>query len=382
MIHVPEVKKGPYIYLHSSMESMHPLRLIQGVAAYGREQTPLWNVRWGHYLSKSSVAELNQMDGILTFGLSPEQRQQLDSLTPPVVNLSSSNLPWDTVASVSPDDVGIGRMAALYFQERLYTQFAFLGVASHVYSRERLAGFQSGLGRTDFPVFTEEFNSVKSYSERLGDFLRALPHPTALFCANDYFARRACQAAMEMDLAVPDQLAILGVDADELISQSSPVPLSSVDPDACRMARRGAELLGQILRGEADRCHQELFPPATVRTERSTDALATEDPHLARALAFIRENAYSGINVDEVARVAGLGRRTLERRFKEALGHGIDPYIRRTRIHRAKSLLRDSPLSIAEISERCGFNTVYYFSTVFKKETGLTPGGYRHPVSK
>ncbi|MCH8512208.1 MAG: substrate-binding domain-containing protein [Kiritimatiellae bacterium] len=364
------------------MESMHTLRLIQGVTAFGREQTPLWNVRWGNILSENTFPGINEMDGVLTFGVGEGGRKLLKTLTPPVVNLSSSNLPWASVASVSPDDVAIGRMAATYFQERLYKNFAFFGVASHVYSRERLAGFQARLGRTDFPVFANEKKSAQPYGERLGAFLLALPHQTALFCANDYFARRACQAAVEMDVSVPDQLAILGVDADELISQSSPVPVSSVDPDAHRMARRGAELLGQILRGEMDRHHQELFPPATVRTDRSTDALATEDAGLAKALAFIREQAYMGISVDDVALAAGLGRRTLERRFKDALGHGVDPYIRRTRLHRAKTLLRDSPLTIAEISERCGFNTVYYFSTVFKKETGVTPGSYRRPPSR
>lgn len=382
MVDLAAVNKGPVIYLHSSMESMHTLRLIQGVAAYGREQTPIWSFRWGALLNETSIDRLHQMDGILTFGLSAEQRKQFNTLTPPVVNLSSSNLPWANVASVSPDDVAIGRMAARYFQERLYKNFAFFGEATHVYSRERLAGFQSGLGRTDFRVLTELNTAAKPHHPTLKDFLRSLPHVTALFCANDYFARRACKIAMELDIAVPDQLAILGVDADELISQSSPVPLSSVDPDAHRMARRGAEVLGQILRGGIDRHHQELFPPATVRTDRSTDALATEDPNLAKALHFIREQAYTDISVDEVARAAGLGRRTLERRFKEALGHGVDPYIRRARIQRAKTLLRESPLSIAEISERCGFNTVYYFSTVFKKETGCTPGTFRRPSAK
>ncbi|MCD8482910.1 MAG: helix-turn-helix transcriptional regulator [Verrucomicrobia bacterium] len=109
----------------------------------------------------------------------------------------------------------------------------------------------------------------------------------------------------------------------------------------------------------------------------STDHLATEDLLIARAVAMIREYACSGLTVDDIAAKVGVGRRMLERRFRKAVGKGVDEQIRKVRVERAIELLGRSEFSIGEIADRCGFSDMFYFSRAFKKTTGKSPREYR-----
>jgi LacI family transcriptional regulator len=358
------------------MSSQHERRFLQGVFAYAKEQTPIWTVHWGSGLHPDLVRDLRSKDGIFCFGANAKDKRTLEQLGLPIVNFSSINLPWPGVASVTPDNEAVGRMAGAYFLERLHRNFLFVGANTHSYSRERLEGFRKRLAGLKVWV-VEESKEEGDIEEMILSFLRELPRPLAVFGANDLFARRVCRLAVAEGLFVPEDVAILGVDREELVSLSSPVPLSSVDVDSEQMGRRAAEVLQGIFDGRLARDHTEVFPPCGVVTDLSTDTLATEDEGLARALRFIREEAFHKIQVEDVARHAGVGRRSLERKFSELVGKTIDQSIRQARLERAQILLRDSKLPLNEIAERSGFSSPDYFSKVFKAHTGHTPAAFR-----
>ncbi|MCC5850925.1 MAG: substrate-binding domain-containing protein, partial [Verrucomicrobia bacterium] len=364
--------RSTQVFVHANMTSLHERRFLRGVFAYAKEQTPVWSVRWGSGMGESLLKDMQTKDGIFSFGLQEAGKRKLEVLGPPIVNFSSINLPWPGVASVAPDNEAIGRMAAEYFLDRLHRNFLFVGVHTHSYSRERLAGFRKRLAGLDVCV-VDEYKDGRDADAWIGSKLRKLPRPLAVFAANDLFARRVCRIAVAEGFSVPEDIAVLGVDREELVSMSSPVPLSSVDVDSENMGRRAAEVLHGIFEGIIAPDHKELFPPCGVVTDLSTDSLATEDEGLAKALRFIRDHAFEKILVEDVARHAGVGRRSLERKFSDLVGKSIDQSIRQTRLERARTLLRDSKLTLDDIAERCGFSSTDYFSKVFKAHTGQTP---------
>ena len=120
-----------------------------------------------------------------------------------------------------------------------------------------------------------------------------------------------------------------------------------------------------------------LIPPQGIATRQSTDVLAMDDRHVARAVRFIRERACSGIAVADVLRAVPQARRLLERRFKKLLGRTPHEEIIRVQINRVKQLLTETALTLEAIAELAGFAHVEYLSVVFKQKTGLPPGKYR-----
>jgi len=176
---------------------------------------------------------------------------------------------------------------------------------------------------------------------------------------------------------VPNEIAILGVDNDELLCELTSPPLSSVFPNAPRAGYEAAELLNRIMEGQKIGPKAHRIAPLGVKVRQSTDVLAIDDRVIARALQFIREQACTGINVDDLLRAVPLSRRVLEQRFQRLLGRTPREEILNVRLNRAKQFLAETDLSLAQIAERTGFEHVEYLSVVFKRETGVTPSSYR-----
>ncbi|MCD8482904.1 MAG: helix-turn-helix domain-containing protein [Verrucomicrobia bacterium] len=369
--------KIPSIYVFASDNSMHVQRLVQGAARFTRNQSRILRLRWGQSMIGTESIERDAIIGIIYFALTEGDRDLLHGTGLPAVNVSSRNMP--TVhPSVISDDLAVGKLAAAHFKDNLFQNFAFVGVKSHPYSLERAAGFKAGV----FPsVCTEfwldEYSDANKVSASLSDFLTSLEYPCAILASNDIFARRVCERAIDLNLAVPQQIAILGVDAEHMVSLSSPVQLSSIDIDSYSIGFKAAELLLNSIHSPLTQSQTLRIAPKGVVTATSTDHLATSDHTVALAVTLIREYACSGISVDELAIKTGIGRRVLERRFRQTLGKGIDEQIRKVRIERAMELLDRSDLTVSEIGDKCGFKDVFYFSKMFKKATGKSPRSFR-----
>jgi LacI family transcriptional regulator len=181
-------------------------------------------------------------------------------------------------------------------------------------------------------------------------------------------------------VSVPDELAVLGVDNDELLCDLADPPLSSVIPDTRRTGYEAARLLEAMMAGERVPPVAHLVSPLGVATRQSTDVLATDDGDLSAAVRFIREHATEGIRVEDVLRAVPLSRRALEARFKQQLGRTPHQEVLRLRIERVKELLAETDLSLTAIAHRTGYAHVEYLSVAFKRETGVPPSVYRAQV--
>lgn len=306
----------------------------------------------------------------------------------PVVNLAAivarTGLP-----SVLPDNRAIGRLAAEHLLARGLERIGFCGFVGHGYSDQRLAGAEQLARRRGVTVQVypqaEHSHPHKGSADfhdlersNLMAWLEALPKPIGVICANDMRARHVLAACQWTGIAVPEQVAIIGVDGDEVLCETAVPALSSVAIDFEQLGHEAAALLDRLMRGERAPRRPILLPPIGVIARQSSDILAIGDPDLAQALRFIRENAADDeLTVDRVLAEVPLSRRSLERRFRQVLGRTPQAEITRIRVERARRLLARSDLPMPHVAARSGFRSAARLSVVFHRETGQTPTAYR-----
>jgi LacI family transcriptional regulator len=316
----------------------------------------------------------------------------------PIVELFEDR-PKTEFPRILPDDVATGELAARHFLERGFRHFAYFGAPWMLWSREREAGFLGAIekafraraesGRADdsrpftFSNFDSRVGTEAAFGrshERLAaemaTWLRSLPRPLALFVANDSWGFELLQAVREIGLQVPEDIAVLGVDDEELLCEIAHPPLSSIRIGAEQIGRMAVSLLDQLLRRKRAPAHIPRVAPIEVVTRQSTDVLAVDDADVAAALRHIRQNAVKGLSVKQLLEEVPVNRRTLERRFISVLGHTPLEEIRRIRMERAKVLLQ-TDLPIYEVASQCGFATPEYMATSFLQAMGMTPTAYR-----
>lgn len=178
-------------------------------------------------------------------------------------------------------------------------------------------------------------------------------------------------------MAVPDALAVIGVDKDEVLCELSSLPLSGVILNAQQIGYEAAALLDRLMAGESDLDAPVLVKPIGVAERHSTDVLAIGDRQIAAALKYIREHACDGVDVEFLLQAVPLSRSVLERRFTQILGSTPKAEILRVRLGRVCQLLAESDLTLAEVAGKAGFDHPEYMSRLFRKKMGITPGELR-----
>jgi len=284
--------------------------------------------------------------------------------------------------AVVPDNVAAGAMAAEHFLDRGLRRFAFAGPLHIPSCGRRYRGFADRLEAAGATVERVPYANDPEASTRSPmpvEWLLDLPRPCGLLGWNDETGHKAVAAAQDAGLAVPDDLAVLGVQNDELVCESVSPGLSSVALPLIDIGYQAAELLDRLMQGEEPPEAPIRLPPIEVVERGSTRLDAVDDPTVARALSLIQREAARGLTVDALCEALDLtmSRRTLERRFLEELGRSPHEEIRRTQVQRARDLLSRSELPLVEIAERCGFSSQPFFSNTFLKHTGQRPGAYR-----
>jgi LacI family transcriptional regulator len=178
-------------------------------------------------------------------------------------------------------------------------------------------------------------------------------------------------------LHVPEDIAVLGVDNDDVFCELADPPLSSVALNAETAGYRAAELLDGMMKGKIRRPRRNMVEAVGVVTRRSTEVVAVKDSDVATALQFIRREQGRGISVDRVAEEVAMSRRSLEKRFRETIGRTILEEIQLVRLERAKRLLLETTYPISKVAEISGFGSTGYFIQFFQKRIGKTPRRYR-----
>jgi LacI family transcriptional regulator len=367
--------------------------LLHGIAEYIRLHGP-----WSVYMAERGLGDappswLNgwEGDGVIARIENRRIAQAIAELGLPTVDLRGllSDLGLPLIAT---DDVAVSGLAVEHFLERGFRSFAFCGFASADYSDNRSRAFADLVEEAGFTCHVYQ-PSRKGRGAAVGtmaleqggltteaevaQWIEALPKPVGLMACNDIRGQQVLNACRDVEIAVPEDVAVLGVDNDDVLCDLSYPTLSSVLPDTRRIGFEAAALLEAMIGGEPPPQAPLLIPPLGVVTRRSTDVLAIEDRHLARAVQFIREHACEGITVEDVLANIPLSRSVFERRFARLFGHSPKAEIVRARLDRIKRLLAETELPLKQIAARIGFEHPEYMNVVFKEQTGQTPGQYR-----
>ena len=357
--------------------------ILAGIEDYIRARGP-----WSVYLAETGRGDAVppwfarwQGDGVLARIENARIASALAATGLPVIDLSFGHL-LSTAPTFTTDNPAIGRLAVQHFVERGFQHFAYCGREEFVWARDRGEAFERAVVAAGFrcDIFRAprtRASNVDSETDAIAAWLASLPQPLALLACYDLRGGQVLDAARRAGLAVPEQVAVLGVDNDELLCALSPPPLSSVILNGRRTGWLGADALARLMAGEKIPGAVHYIPPLGVATRQSTDTLAVADPQLARALRFIRERACEGIGVADILRHAPMARRSLENRMRDTIGRTPNAEILRVKLARARQLLATTDLSLNEIAQRCGFRHSEYLSVVFKREIHITPGEFR-----
>ena len=299
----------------------------------------------------------------------------------PVIDVSAARLVAD-VPYVETDDAAIAAVAADHFFERDFRHFAFLGDERFRWSDNRCRAFVEAVRAKSHEVAVFSHRRRKASPSADDDdaveaWLAGLPKPVGLLACYDIRGRQAIDACRRAGIAVPDEVAVLGVDDDEVLCGLASPPLSSVMPDAIGAGRRAAELLEQLMRRETVARSEWLLPPLGIATRQSTDVLAIDDPLVVAAVRLIRDHACHGIKVADVVRALKTTRRVLENRFAKRVGHTPHEEIARVQFHRVEQLLRETQLPLVTIAARTGFKHTEYMTVAFTKRHGMPPSRWR-----
>ncbi|WP_248750304.1 XylR family transcriptional regulator [Pseudomonas sp. MWU15-20650] len=208
-------------------------------------------------------------------------------------------------------------------------------------------------------------------------WLHSLPKPIGIVAVTDARARQLLQACLTAGIAVPEEVALIGIDNDPLTRTLTRVPLSSVIQGTETMGRTAAALLHQMLHGKPCTGTQVLVPPDAINVQASSLHQPLGNPYVMQALLFIRQYACQGIKTDQVAAYVGVSRSSLEAHFRKVRGCSVHDEILRFKLAAAAKGLENHALAIADIAQSCGFKSAQYLHAVFRREFGCTPRQYQ-----
>ncbi len=359
--------------------------ILRGIARYVREHGP-----WSLYHEPHSLEEgLPRWlagwggDGIIVRVQTPQIAAAVKDTGIPAVDVLGV-VPTAGLPLVHVDDRLVAVMAAEHLRERGFHHFAYFGIQGENWSERRREAFREAAGASTANFKTCELprralnrRAWESREDALADWVRGLPKPTGIMVCSDQVGQQLLEACRRAGVAVPDDVAVVGVDNDEPLCEVCHPPLSSVDAGHRAVGYEAAAALERSMRGERQTAGPRLVPPVGVVTRLSTDVLATGDRQVAAALRLIREQACSGLTAGDLVARVPVSRSVLQRRFRKELGRSLQEEIINVRVKRARQLLAETELPLAEVAERCGFKHQEYMGALFKARTGQTPAQYR-----
>jgi LacI family transcriptional regulator len=356
--------------------------LLHGIARYSRLHGP-WQIYRQSGALDSSLPEWKSLriDGAIVRDV--KTTENLIGSGFPVIFAQHSKTDYTPYPAILTDSSAIGRMAAEHFLDRGFQHFAYCGLDEFVWSRGRADHFaqnlkQAGFGTSVYRQWASKTQrALKNEQDLIIDWLCSLPKPVALMCCNDDRALQVVEACKLAELAVPDDVAVLGVDNDILVCDLADPPISSIALSTETAGYEAARLLDDLMHGGQMTGQQIPVQPTHIVSRMSTDILTVADPEVAAALRFIRHNPDRLIQVDDVVRATNVSRRVLEKRFKATLHRSVHQEIRRVRVNNIIPLLIDTDMSIAAVASCCGFAGVAHIARYFRKETGVSLRDYR-----
>jgi len=362
--------------------------MFQGILRYTRLHTP-WNI----HLIENCVGE-QQLVNLKAWGVTgvivirmPESIRFVAHIDVPTVVMDSPSLyaqHFSNTSFVTSDSEAIGNAGAEAFLKQGFRHFAYVPDAYEwEWSASRGQAFQERLAKAGFAcaiygrLTPRERKDWTLDQKRLTHWLLALPKPAAILVAHDGRARQVLETCQLAGLDVPGDIALLGVDNDEILCENTSPTLSSIQPDFDAGGYEAAHLLEDLMRRTVRKPQNLLYGVKQVVVRESSRLAHVIDRRYLRGLEFIRLNACAAISVPDVARHMGVSRRLAEVLFRKHVGHSILGEIQQVRLARLKSFLLETTLPIGQISWQCGYQSEMHAKRMFKLLTGLTMSQFR-----
>ena len=384
------MRKQPTVLVLLDKSRAAGRRLLRGIVRYSRLRGP-WSIRSLPPFYRDPQSKLRMLsqarnlnvDGIIAT-IDDKKMAQVLTLTglPAVVEPAKDHI--SGFPSIFDMGDTTGQTCAEHMLSLGLNHFAFCGFENFCWSESRKEGFDKKMADVGFQSYSY---NVPRYKARLrwdneqialAKWLRSLPKPVGLMACNDDCGHYIIEACLIAGLRIPDDVAVIGVDDDELICDLADPPLSSAALNHEEVGYKAAELLDRMMVGE--KVDSEITIPlecSHVVVRQSTDVLAVKDHDLVKAVRFIREHSGRIIQVHDVVETVALSRRVLERRFREVFKKSVHDEIRRVRVERATRMLIETDLSISQIALALGFPSDKHIARYFRREKGMTPQQYR-----
>ena len=394
------MKQKRHIAIAIERTSEYGRRFLQGVADFFDDkpdcQLALLNP------SQVTGRTLDEYDGWICRITNRRILRLLHETGKPVVDAICLE-PFKGFSTIRTDYTAIGTLAAEHFLAHRFPNFGFCGYRHVTFSDLRRnafvrvlegRGYRPNIYRPPYrpnqiqPTRTQRLGLTEGPlgeaedADCLATWLRRLPKPVAIFCCDDFRASAVVRLCKRTGIAIPDEVAVLGVDNDPIYCMFDSPRISSIDPNAEALGSAAAEMLhGQLSSHGPHRPLSRTIPPRRIVKRASTDAYPDAPDWFADALAYIGNEIHTGLSAADVFRRAGYSRTSVERVFRRILGKTVQEKISEMRIDAARRLLSSTALPIKDIAARTGYRSVAYFTRAFGAATGRSPAGYRrsHP---
>ena len=360
--------------------------IIGGIGSYMRST----RVNWDIFLEEDYRARIAGLARWKGYGIiadfdDPAISEALLTIKTPVVAVGSSyeneseypkNIPY-----VATDNKQLVGMALDHLISSGLTNFAMYSLPcapTNRWAQERERAFTRRVPNgTIYQGIRTRVKDWDSGLKKLGQWLHSLPKPVGIVAITDARARHLLQACTVEEIAIPEEVAIVGIDNDPLTQFFSRIGLSSVEQGTEEMGRVAASLLHQMLQGVPLGGKRIAIPPSGITCSASSQHIRPYSTHVMKALYYIRQHACQGIRTEQVAAFTGVSRSTLENSFKNELDTTVHDKIITQRINAAIELLQSTRLPTKTIAAQTGFSSVQYMHTAFMRETGMTPLKHR-----
>ena len=361
----------------------HDRKLLRGMMRYSKEHGPwlfyrlLPDYRYASGSEEQALRYAKEWKADAIIGRwNDDKLHLLDGIDIPVI-LQNNRRRSDVFSNISGDYDATGRLAAQFFMKKLYTEYAFYGIKDLVWSEERCQGFQSEVLRCkgNFHSYVDQVGGDNR--ETVARWLESLPKPVAVFCCDDSRALFLTETCKITGIRVPEDVAILGVDDDDLLCNISDPTLSSIEMDVENGGYMTCKLLHERLKSGSMKPFNVNITPLRIQERSSTSAINISDPHVLKLIKEIEENYARDLTMEELLQTISLSRRSIEMRFKKATGVTIYQYLLRVRVDHLAYLLATTDRPYSDVVYDVGFRDITNVSRTFRKFKGCSPQEWR-----
>ena len=374
----------------SDFTEQFPYRLLRGIMAWARRSDQPWVVckmppsykreigikgvvRWAKdWRANVVIGQFDPSDDVSLF-----RKNGIVAIAQDYISQ------FDDIPNITAEYELTGRIAAQQLSGRGYKNFGFFGYEDVCWSDGRLKGFRDTLegdfGVSEIHIFNDrQLSSMWSYDiAELRKWLLSLPKPIGLFACDDNQAQILLETCQASGINVPLDVAIIGVDNDEVTCSLTAPALSSIDMDIEKAGYEVAQMADRMVQDPSYLGEDIVIRPIAAVSRGSTGIMATTDPVVAEAMRYIYQNRTRKLQVADVIKQVPVSRRLLEQRFKEATGASIYTVISSLRMDYFAQQLVNSSDTVSEIAARMDEPDTKSISRRFQALKGCTPTEYR-----